>query len=514
MTAKYGAAGVANIYAALVRLIAADGTRRLTTAVVDIDDATQVAAFNTAPIINAADAAGVKRVVDAIDASVAPDYLVLLDGPDVIPHVALQPIPALVDGDQDIPSDLPYACAAPFGTDASDYLAVTRVVGRIPMPRGSSDANRFVELIDLCGRQAPRPASAYSPFFAISTEAWKVSTQLNLSAIFGSHASLNVSPTAGHAGIDPSLASLSHLINCHGATQDRRFYGQQGASKPIAMDSALVKPNIKEGTVAAVECCFGAELFDPAAVAGGDPMSMVYLSGGAAAYVGSTNRAYGPFSSNAQADLMVQFFLDAVFKGASTGRAMLQARQRFVNTQKMSAPTNLKTLAQFVLYADPSVVPIDNPQQASIVAMAGPGVAVDTAVTTAKELFSERATPDDARSARKARRVSLKSVGDAVASSATYLGGRARPVRAAKDRIQAIAKERGFSGAVSIFNVDGGPSFRRAAKALDRKEQVAVTCQIEERQDPDTGEKHSHVRVLVAYIMGDGIVAVDESVSR
>jgi hypothetical protein len=39
--------------------------------------------------------------------------------------------------------------AAPFGSDASDYLAVTRVVGRIPMPRGSTDANTFVELIDL-----------------------------------------------------------------------------------------------------------------------------------------------------------------------------------------------------------------------------------------------------------------------------------------------------------------------------------------------------------------------------
>jgi hypothetical protein len=158
-------------------------------------------------------------------------------------------------------------------------------------------------------------------------------------------------------------------------------------------------------------------------------MSMVYLLGGAAAYVGSTNRAMGPSISNAQADLMVQFFLDAVLKGGSTGRAMLQARQRFANTQKMSTPTNLKTLAQFVLYADPSVVPIDNPQQASIAAMAGPGAAADTAVTTAKELFGERATPDDARRARKARRVSLKSVGDAVASSATYLSGRSRGQR-------------------------------------------------------------------------------------
>jgi hypothetical protein len=37
---------------------------------------------------------------------------------------------------------------------------------------------------------------------------------------------------------------------------------------------------------------------------------------------------------------------------------------------------------------------------------------------------------------------------------------------------------------------------------MDGKEQVAVTCQTEERQDRDTGEKHSHGRVLVACIMG------------
>ena len=58
MTAKYTAAGVANIDAALSRLIAADSARGLTTVVVDIDDPAQMTAFSTTPIINAADESG------------------------------------------------------------------------------------------------------------------------------------------------------------------------------------------------------------------------------------------------------------------------------------------------------------------------------------------------------------------------------------------------------------------------------------------------------------------------
>jgi hypothetical protein len=241
---------------------------------------------------------------------------------------------------------------------------------------------------------------------------------------------------------------------------------------------------------------------------------MVYLLGGAAAYVGSTNKAYGPFNANGQADLMVQFFIDAVLKGASAGRAMLQARQRFINTQRMADPRNLKTLAQFVLLGDPSVVPVDNQPQPLIATNADAGVDVAAPMATAKEIFGGLATTGDARSGRELRRVSLKSEGMAVASAATYLGRPARSAGAAMDRIKAIAKERGFSGQVSLFNVNGGPSFRLAAKSMGRKQQVAVACKTEEHQDSKSGAKHILVRVVVAHILGDGIVAVDESVSR
>ncbi|MET4315703.1 C25 family cysteine peptidase [Bradyrhizobium sp. RT4b] len=512
MTAKYGAAGVASIQAALSRLIAVDAARGLTTIVLNIDDQTQMSAFGVAPIINAADQSGVKRTVDAIDAKITPDYFLLLDGPDVVPHITMSSIPGLTDSDQNIPGDLPFASAAPFGNNASAYLAVTRVVGRLPMTKGSSDAAAFAKIIDLATQQTPRPLTAYSSFFAMSAESWKISTQLNLSALFGTHDPLSVSPADGHNGIDPSLRLLTHLINCHGATNDTRYYGQSGTNFPVAMQSNLVAPHLNLGTVAAAECCYGAEIFDPAlSGAGGDPMSMVYLAGGAAAFVGSTSMSYGPPNSNAQADLMVQYFIDALLKGASTGRAMLQARQRFINTQKMSDPVNLKTLAQFVLFGDPSIVPVAvTPGQAP----AGAVAAADAPAASAKDLFNALSTGDDASSARKSRRMALKSEGSAVASAATFLGRQVRTTDAVKARVEAVAKQRGFSGSVELFNVDGGATFRRVAKSAGRQPRIAVTTQLEVHVDGISGSKHTLVRVLVAHILGDGIVSLDESVSR
>lgn len=511
MTGKYTAAGAGAIYAALSRLITADAAKGLATVVIDIDDPAQVSPFGTAPVINAADESGAKRVIDAIDAAIAPDYFVLLDGPDAIPHISLAAIPGLSDGDPDIPSDLPYACSGGFSREASSFLAVTRVVGRLPMPRGSSDFDAFAALIDLCSTQSPKPQSDHSSYFAMSTDTWKVSTQLNVSTLFGSSASLSVSPTAGHSAIDPALSSLTHLINCHGATLDARFYGQLMRSYPVAMNSPQVAPHVTKGTVAAAECCYGAELFDPILAGAGMPMGMAYLLAGASAYLGSTNIAYGPVSTNGQADLMVQFFIDAILKGASSGRAVLQARQRLVTTQRMSDPRNLKTLAQFLLLGDPSVVPVrGNSTSPEAVPEA------DTLATAveSKGISPAPPSPADERSGRKARRISLKSEGAAVASAATRLG---RPVLRAGvvgNRVRAIATQRGFTGQVDVFDVDGGPAFRQAAKAIGRKQRVAVTSLTEEHLDPNSGTKHKVVRVLVANILGDGIGSMDESVSR
>jgi hypothetical protein len=127
----------------------------------------------------------------------------------------------------------------------------------------------------------------------------------------------------------------------------------------IAHDASWIDGKIKSGTVAAVECCFGAELYDPKKAGGRLGIGQTYMACGSTAYVGSTNSAYGPEKGNDNADLICRYFLEEVLNGRSSGDAFLTARLRYVK----SAPPpfdaiDLKTLSQFILLGDPSIHPV------------------------------------------------------------------------------------------------------------------------------------------------------------
>ena len=184
------------------------------------------------------------------------------------------------------------------------------------------------------------------------------------------------------------------------------------------MESVHVAPNVAAGTVAAAECCYGAELFDYRAVGTAQPICMSYLLGGAYAYLGSTNIAYGPAVGNGQADLITQYFLQNLLTGATTGRAFLQARQTFIRTQVMSSPANLKMLAQFILLSDPALRPCAAPDQAGVAVSEETGAIAAKGISAA---LTEQEVVEPAQ-ARKLRRVALHGLGLALGASASKPG--------------------------------------------------------------------------------------------
>lgn len=111
----------------------------------------------------------------------------------------------------------------------------------------------------------------------------------------------------------------------------------------------------------AAECCFGAQLYDPADANRNQPsICNTYLKKGAYGFFGSTNTAYGPDDDPGDrgADRLCQLFLRSVLDGASLGRAVLEARQHFVGEVPVLYPIDQKTLAQFILLGDPSIQPV------------------------------------------------------------------------------------------------------------------------------------------------------------
>lgn len=443
LTSKYGAKGLARIRKALSVLIAADKKRGIKSHVVYLDDAAVMKKLKAKPMEVATDRRAAKTAIDGVYRTLNPDYLMILGAPDVVPHQNLvNPVfSAGDDDDQYASGDLPYACDTPYGVDPAKFVGPTRVVGRLPDLTGADEPSHLLALLKTASRWKSRPGSAYADYFGLSAAVWQGSTRLSLDSIFHDDSKLRLSPPAGPTHPKGVLAAGMHFINCHGACASPEFYGQRGESYPVTLTTRSTGGRIREGTVASVECCYGAELYDSKTLGIDLPICQGYLGQGAYGYVGSTTIAYGPATENGAADLICQFFLRNVLDGASIGRAMLMARQKFVGGSSQMDPFDLKTLAQFCLLGDPSVHPV----LASGATTDAKGAAVNAA-----ERFR-----------RGERRAKLRQVGDFLQKSKPTASKRqpgARASATAKTALANIAKKNGLPAgqAFTAFKVKGG----------------------------------------------------------
>jgi len=432
LSAKYGKAGLGKIDTALLMLVRADKKRGIDTVVLGVDEAQAMQAYG-APVPPKPDARSLKAAIDAIVAKDRPHYILLLGAPDVLPMVPLlNPAYGGAQGDADktVPSDLPYACEAGYSTDANRFLGATRVLGRLPDVPGAKTPDFLLKLLRASARAKPLPREAYADSFALSAEVWQASTQLSISTTFGAASRLRLSPPSGPKWAKAELAPRMHFINCHGADLSPEYYGQHGEDYPVAHRASLLLGKVTAGTVIAAECCYGAQLYDPAKAAGKPGIALSYLDDGASGFFGSTTIAYGPSEGNGSADLICQYFLQRVLAGASLGRAALEARQKFAGERTHLDPFDLKTLAQFYLLGDPSLQPVS---------------ITPHALNRSKAFKRAFATLQD-RGVRGLRRERLEREGRNLARSLPPLRRSELPAAAGVERtLQAIARESGLA---------------------------------------------------------------------
>ena len=224
---KYKTAGWTKIKAALKRLIAADAARDIATTVVELDTLTPAKAVTNKP----------KTFKAAIDQAFLaynrPDYVLILGGPDVVPHQPLlNPLfdPKGEDWDKTVPSDSPYACDAPDSTAIEDFLGPSRVVGRLPdLPRATKP-QLLVGLIDLAAKATESPAAGTRTSACRAWSGRLDDQEPGEDLRAGSKPRL--SPTEGPVWTKAALGPGWHFINCHGAPKDPQFYGQDGEDYP------------------------------------------------------------------------------------------------------------------------------------------------------------------------------------------------------------------------------------------------------------------------------------------
>lgn len=426
---KYGKLGFDNIQVSLKSLIEADAKRGLKTNIIYVDAASAMKSVGGKAVTDAGDCKQNKDAADAIFRKLSPQYLMILGSIDIVPHQDLKSptFDPPNDGDRASWGDLPYACDAPYSRDVTKFKGATRVVGRLPDLTKATNPSYLLKLLKFATDYKSRPVTDYANYFGLSTHSWRKSSEQSLQNVFGNSGSLILSPPAGQTHSAKRLAPLSHFINCHGSQSDPAFYGEKGTSQPKSLRSEKLAGKIKQGVVASVECCFGAELYDSVTLAKPIPICQQYLALGAYGYFGSTTIAYGPAEGNGAADLITQYFLLEIQHGASIGEAALLARQQFVRQTNELDPVDLKTLAQFNLLGDPSVKP----------------ALVPSATVVPKGI--NRGESD--RQARKMRRAKVKAEGELLENTKPVAQRKAKNQRisvSVKAALANIAKEAGY----------------------------------------------------------------------
>jgi hypothetical protein len=464
LTAKYGTAGFAKIKAAVATLISADARRGIKSRIVYLDDAAAMKRFGGRAVTDASSERQNKEAIDAVFKATVPEYLLILGAIDVVPHqdLANPMFDPPDDDDKYAFGDLPYACDAPYARDIAKFKGPTRVVGRLPDLTGAREPSYLLDVLRVAAKYETREVVEYNSYFGLSTQSWRKSTALSLFNVFGSSDALTLSPPNGPKHPAARLSPLVHFINCHGGESDPTFYGEEGSEQPPSLSSNAIEGKIKVGTIAAVECCYGAELYDSVTLALPLPICQKYLKQGAYGYFGSSTIAYGPSSGNGTADLITQYFLLAILDGASLGRAALLARQRFIQQTSELDPADLKTLAQFSLLGDPSIHPV----KISSATALPPGI--DKA--------------DAHRHERRERRAKLRATGEFLRDTKPTASRRSRSARTSPTVAKAlanIARQAGIGTkkAFTAYDVKTPPATRASrvkGRATTSRYHVAV----------------------------------------
>jgi hypothetical protein len=411
---KYSGGALSKIDIALAAWIAADLKRGLTTLHVALDDATAMAVHGCKAIKGRVSAAQAKRAIDALAARLQPDYIVIIGGQDVLPSFNV-PNPSFDpkgDADTTVPTDNPYACARAFAAKTlKSYLVPDRVVGRIPdlpAPAGTGDPIWLLTALKTATTWTSKPRTFYAEAYATCCDEWKGAGQATMQYLGLPVADLMISPPTQDATAlaRNRLARSLQFTKGHGSPLDAHFYGQKGGSYPEVLVSTSVQSEVKPGTLAAAMCCYGAQVYaptDPAArPVGALPVSMAYLRAGAVGFMGSTKIAWVGPQQMMCADWIVASYLKKSLEGASLGRALLEAKQDYLqylaNQGQAPDTADEKTMIEFMLLGDPSLHPV---------AVATPSVAAKPSRGAAKAKQTAHAALAAQRSGRRIARAAM-----------------------------------------------------------------------------------------------------------
>ena len=304
------------------------------------------------PVYNKMSLDSMVQLLDTIYNVAVPEYLMIVGDSTVIPRANW--INRSGDDDETVPSDLPYITLdtqSPWDGVRYDLNGVTQV-GRIPTRAN----NNFAEAISYFDNTRQFRGYSYARPFAYSAEEWELTSRLvyshlNFEPFFSPQYTSN--QRLAHSGGMRMLNKLSGefnllCFNLHGSDGTHDWYGQRGDFYPEAFNQSLLPSN--EGYVLMTEACYGARPLSAGSIV------LSAISNRCIAYVGSTMIAYGAVSGGMScADIVANSFSSGIIRGLTAGKAFLNGLCELENKTYLNE-AEIKTVAEFALYGDPSVV--------------------------------------------------------------------------------------------------------------------------------------------------------------
>lgn len=279
------------------------------------------------------------------------DYLMILGDRDAIPSIQWENKAG--DSDEIVHSDLCYATLeinSPFDVVSKNTLYG---VGRIP----SSCKNGFVEAIKYLENILNNNPKTIHPV-AISADEWKKVSNINFNK-FG--ATVYACPPfsfvhqEGALQINNSEEYNFLCFNLHGSSS--HDYWVSGDGTKGFSPECLSK--ISGGYLICTEACYGAKPMIRQGVS--QSVLMTAMQTGCIAFLGSTEIAYGipdavleEGADPCAADILVGHFAQYACAGDTIGQAYQKALADLIYANENMMPEDIKTIASFALYGDPS----------------------------------------------------------------------------------------------------------------------------------------------------------------
>lgn len=286
-----------------------------------------------------------KKVIDIA----RPKYLMILGNEEVIDVARWKNLAS--DGDEIVESDLCYSTLdlnTPWDGQEYDFSQIMRV-GRIPSFEGEgleSFSRYFEDAAKYIGGMKDVVP------YGLSALVWEDESNDEYKEV--TKGKVDASPSVTKNDVDKRIPSRANLLffNLHGSDNTEFWYGQEGHSYPEAF-----APSVLDGLVnpyfIGVEACYGAKY-----IGGLSPTKsivMMALRNKCMALLGSSKIAFGTSRPKGScADIVVGDYIKYLVKGYSAGDAHIEGLKRLAADRASMDDADVKTLAEFAIYGDPS----------------------------------------------------------------------------------------------------------------------------------------------------------------